>query len=79
MNLERLSRLFEAELKYKMAKAKKECKYNATRFNQMMARYGDVATAKQSIENSIRTGYTFDGYTMLFLCGCLDDNGRFCV
>lgn len=31
---------FENELKDKMLRAKKECKYNPTRFNQMLAQYG---------------------------------------
>lgn len=31
---------FEEELKNKMFLAKKECKYNPTRFNQMLARHG---------------------------------------
>ena len=51
MELEKLSHQFEEELKDKMMRAKKECKYNPTRFNQMLARYGGVATAKQLIEN----------------------------
>lgn len=72
MELEKLSHQFEEELKDKMMRAKKECKYNPTRFNQMLARYGGVATAKQLIENSIRTGHTSDGYTTLLLCGRLD-------
>ena len=72
MDLEKLSRQFEEELKDKMVKAKKDCKYNPTRFNQMLARYGGVATAKQLIGNSIRTGHTSEGYTTLLLCGRLD-------
>ena len=72
MDLEKLSYQFEEELKDKMVRAKKECKYNATRFNQMLAQRGGVATAKQLIENSIRTGRTSDGYTTLLLCGRLD-------
>lgn len=38
---------FEEELKTKMFLAKKECKYNPTRFNQMLARHGGVDTAKR--------------------------------
>lgn len=72
MEFEKLSHQFEEELKNKMIRAKKECKYNPTRFNQMLARYGGVATAKQLIENGIRTGHTSDGYTTLLLCGRLD-------
>lgn len=72
MQLEKLAHQFEEELKDKMMRAKKECKYNPTRFNQMLARYGGVATAKQLIENNIRTGHTSDGYTTLLLCGRLD-------
>lgn len=72
MELEKLSHQFEEELKDKMVRAKKECRYNPARFNQMIARHGGVATAKQLIENSIRTGHTSDGYTTLLLCGRLD-------
>ena len=72
MELEKLSHQFEEELKDKMMRAKKECKYNPTRFNQMLARLGGVATAKQLIENSIAAGHTSDGYTTLLLCGRLD-------
>lgn len=72
MEFEKLSHQFEEELIDKMMRAKKECKYNPTRFNQMLARHGGVATAKQLIDNSIRTGHTSDGYTTLLLCGRLD-------
>ena len=47
MEHEKLSHQFEEELMDKMLRAKKECKYNPTRFNQMIARYGGVETAKQ--------------------------------
>ncbi len=63
---------FEKELKNKMLQAKKECRYNATRFNQMLAQYGGVDTAKRLIANGMITGKTSDGYTTLFLCGRLD-------
>ena len=33
--MDNLARQFEEELKEKMFRAKKECKYNPTRFNQM--------------------------------------------
>lgn len=70
--METLACQFENELKDKMLRAKKECKYNPTRFNQMLARYGGVETAKRLIANSIATGMTSDGFTTLFLCGRLD-------
>ena len=63
---------FEKELKNKILQAKKECRYNATRFNQMLAQYGGVNTAKRLIANGMITGKTSDGYTTLFLCGRLD-------
>ena len=72
MDFEKLSLQFEKELLDKMYRAKKECKYNPSRFNQMLARHGGVATAKQLIENGIRTGHASEGYTTLFLCGRLD-------
>lgn len=34
--MEVLTRTFEEELREKMIQAKKECKYNPTRFNQML-------------------------------------------
>ena len=70
--METLARQFENELKDKMLRAKKECKYNPTRFNQMLARYGGVETAKRLIANSMATGITSDGFTTLLLCGRLD-------
>lgn len=46
-----------------MFRAKKECKYNPTRFNQMLARYGGVETAKRPMDTAIQTGNTSDGET----------------
>lgn len=63
---------FEAELIDKMQRAKKECKYNPTRFNQMLARYGGVETAHRLIQNGIKTGQTSDGFTTLYMCSRLD-------
>ena len=67
--METLARQFENELKDKMLRAKKECKYNPTRFNQMLARYGGVETAKRLIANSMATSITPAGFTTLLLCG----------
>ena len=67
-----LEKKFEAELIYKMQRAKKECKYNPTRFNQMLARYGGVETAKRLIQSEMETGQTSDGFGTLFICGRLD-------
>ncbi len=64
-----LERQFEAELVYKMQRAQKECKYNPTRFNQMMACYGGVETARRLIQNGIATGKTPDGFTTLCIFG----------
>ena len=50
--METLAKKFEEELKLKMLRAKKECKYNPTRFNQMLATYGGVETAKRLISNA---------------------------
>lgn len=44
--MERLKRKFEEEIKDKMYRAKKECKYNPSRFNQMLSNYGALETAK---------------------------------
>lgn len=67
-----LAMMFQRELVEKMARAKKECKYNPTRFNQMLAQYGGVETAKRLIRESIRTGNASDGFTTLHLVGRLD-------
>ena len=56
---------FENELRDKMLRAKRECKYNPTRFNQMLAQYGGVGTAKRLIASGIATGTTSDGYASL--------------
>lgn len=63
---------FENELRDKMQKAKKECKYNPARFNQMLVQYGGVVTAKRLISDGIAFGKTSNGYTTLFLNSRLD-------
>lgn len=70
--MSKLAQQFENELRDKMFRAKKECKYNPTRFNQMLTQYGGVGTAKRLIANGIMTSKTSDGYTTLYLCGRLD-------
>lgn len=70
--MKKLAHQFEEELKDKMLRAKKECKYNPTRFNQMLARYGGVETAKRLIDVAIQTGNASDGFTTLLICGRLD-------
>ena len=70
--MDTLAQKFEEELKMKMLRAKKECKYNPTRFNQMLAAHGGVETAKRLISNARKTGNTSEGFSTLFLCGRLD-------
>ena len=70
--MEILEKTFEEELKLKMFRAKKECNYNPTRFNQMLATYGGVETAKRLIANAQKNGNTSEGFSTLFLCGRLD-------
>ena len=41
-------------------------------FNQMLATYGGVETAKRLISNARKTGNTSEGFSTLFLCGRLD-------
>lgn len=67
-----LAKKFESELISKMQRAKKECKYNPARFNQMLANHGGVETAKQLIQSGISTGQTSDGFATLYMCGRLD-------
>lgn len=70
--MENLPKEFEEELRRKTAQAKKEYHYNPTRFQQMMAEYGAVNTAKRLIGKALETGYPSDGYTTLLLHGRLD-------
>ena len=70
--METMAKQFEEDLKLKMLRAKKECKYNPTRFNQMLAAHGGVETAKRLISNARKTGNTSEGFSTLFLCGRLD-------
>ena len=67
-----LKQEFQKEMIQKMAQAKIECKYNPTRFNQMIARYGGVETAKRLIGGCIRTGTLSEGYTTLLMAGRTD-------
>lgn len=67
-----LEHQLKLELEDKMRRAKKECQYNPTRFNQMLAKYGAVETAKRLISNAKKTGIVSDGFTTLYLCGRLD-------
>lgn len=72
MGMNELERKFETELIDKMQRAKKECKYNPTRFNQMIAQHGGVETARRLIQNGIATGRISDGFGTLCMCGRLD-------
>ena len=67
--MEKLKKEFEEELRGKTASARKEYRYNPTRFHQMMAEYGAVGTAKRLINKAMETGCPSDGYTTLLLCG----------
>ena len=51
---------FEEEIRAKMLHAKKECRYNPTRFNQMLAKYGGVETAKRLIANALQISKTHE-------------------
>lgn len=70
--MEVLARTFEEELREKMKQAKKECKYNPTRFNQMLAQYGGVETARRLIASAQKTGNLSEGLSTLWSCGRLD-------
>lgn len=70
--MQTLEEKFEEELKDKMSSAKKECKYNPTRFNQMLARHGGVETTKLLIDAAQKTGNLSTGLTTLWSCGRLD-------
>lgn len=70
--MDKLALKFEEELRDKMFIAKKECRYNATYFIQMMNETGGVNTAKALIAKAIQTGQLSDGFTRLFMEGRLD-------
>ena len=55
---------FEKELEDKMYLAKRDCKYPATRFRQMLKEYGGVETAKRLIQEGIN-GKVSEGFTTL--------------
>lgn len=67
-----LAQKFENELLENSIISKKECKYNPTYFNQMIAEIGGVNTAKRLIEKGMQTVRPSEGYTTLFMCGRLD-------
>lgn len=70
--METLAKAFEEELRAKMARAKKECGYNPTRFNQMLARHGGVETARRLIDAAQKSGNLSAGLSTLWPCGRLD-------
>lgn len=70
--MEVLTRTFEEELREKMIQAKKECKYNPTRYNQMLAQYGGVETARRLIASAQKTRNLSEGLSTLWSCGRLD-------
>lgn len=70
-----LENKFTQELIDKSQQAKKECKYNPTRFLQMIAKNGGVKTAKMLIAKDEIS----DGFTVLELCGRLDLSMEACV
>lgn len=70
--MDKLAYQFETELRNKMLLAKKECRYNPIRFNQMLEQYGGVAAAKRLIQSAKETGVIPTGYARLLEEGRLD-------
>lgn len=70
--MDKLARKFHNELIDKMRAAKTECHYNPTKFNQMLAVYGGVETAKKLIDKAIRKGNYSDGCRTLYILNRLD-------
>lgn len=70
--MEKLELKFTNELQDKMFRAAKECKYRPNRFNQMLAQYGGVETAKKLIATGMVTGIPSEGYTKLYALERLD-------
>lgn len=59
---------FENELKRQLQEAKQKCRYNPTRFLQMLAEHGGVGTV-----NRLLTNHEFsDGFTRLYMEQRLD-------
>lgn len=69
---EKLAHQFEEELKDKMFVAKRDYKYNPTRFNQMLVQLGGVETVKQLLHKEIKTGVLSEGFMRLYSEGRLD-------
>lgn len=63
---EKLAHQFEEELRDKMFVAKRDYKYNPTRFNQMLAKFGGVETVKQLLHKAIKTGMLSEGFMRLY-------------
>lgn len=63
---------FHRELLEKSDRAKKECKYNASYYNQMLATIGGVQTAKQLIAKAMQTQNPSDGFATLMIHGRAD-------
>ena len=55
---------FEKELERQTALAKKECRYPATRFRQMLRQYGGVGTAKRLLQDGM-SGKISEGFATL--------------
>lgn len=70
-----IERKFNIAMKDIYETAKRECGYNATRFMQLLAEKGGIATAKQLISKSGGT----DGFATLWECGRLDLSVEACV
>lgn len=66
---------FNQEMHSTYEDAKRECKYVASRFMQMVAKFGGVATAKKLLA----TQKPSDGFTTLWLCNRLDISVEFIV
>ena len=70
--MDRKEKEFHRELLLKSDRAKKECKYNASYYNQMLATIGGVKTARQLIAKAIQTQNPSDGFATLMILGRTD-------
>lgn len=70
-----LEKRFEQDMRNIYATAKKECKYTATRFLQLVSEKGGLAAAKQLIAKENPT----EGFSILWECGRLDLSVEACA
>ncbi|MDD5457435.1 MAG: hypothetical protein PHV30_10465 [Candidatus Margulisbacteria bacterium] len=67
--LDELENIFNFDMRQIYIRAKAEVGYNATRYLQMLSKYGGIETAKKLLYD---TKYVSDGFTTLYMAGRQD-------